>query len=97
MLVISYLGRNLFKSKNCGCNYCLINSLIQDGRLQTYVSDRFGSAVYSQSYSDSLIEQTSHLYDRFIIKFSLRNRQLPPVQLGNELQCVRAVNVNEQD
>jgi transposase len=88
-----------------------ILALIQDGRSQSYVARRFQTTrstvqrVYNRfletgSYSrrpgSGRPRKSTNRDDRFIINSSLRNRHSTAVQLRNELQHTRDVNISER-
>lgn len=88
-----------------------IVALLQDGRSQCYVSRRFGcsrstvqrvylrfleTGSYARRPGSSRPRISSNRDDRFITNLSLRNRHLTAVQIRNELQHVRNVNISER-
>lgn len=88
-----------------------IISLIEDGRSQRYVANRFAvsrstvqrvytrfieTGSYSRRHGTGPRRKTSNRDDRFIVSLVLRNRHTTAVEARNELQHVRNVNVSER-
>lgn len=88
-----------------------IIALIDDGRSQRYVAQRFGVSrstvqrVHTRFLETGLSTRrpgtgpqrlTTERDDRFVVSQSLRNRHLTAVELRNRLQHVRNVNVSER-
>lgn len=88
-----------------------IAALIDDGRSQRYVANRFmvsrstvqrvytrfiETGAYTRRPGTGPSRVTTNRDDRFIVSVSLRNRHLTAVETRNELQHVRNVNVSER-
>lgn len=88
-----------------------IVALIDDGRSQIYVANRFGvsrstvqrvytrfmeTGVYTRRPGTGPHRKTTRRDDNFVVSLALRNRHSTAVEIRNELQHVRNVNISER-
>lgn len=88
-----------------------IVALLEDGRSQSYVANRYGvsrstvqrlharfleTGVYTRRPGTGPRRRTTARDDRFLVIRSLRNRHVTAVSLRNQLQEIRNVNVSER-